>query len=475
MPAVTKRLWTNAAGEVSSAYVVSYVDRAGKRRRKQFKRKSAADEFASVVTSAVRDGSYLPDKESITVKEALERWLEACRKGRGGREAVEPHTLRVYGLLARVHIEPFLGGMRLTDLTPGRVKEFRDKDLLGSGRSRSLTKKVLTALSSACREAVVDEKLGVNPCVGVHLVTSGRHKDRVEIPSKSDVQMLVTRAKEWTAPTGRFARSQVYKFGYWRVWSSADTGKPRAAFVATDPGKTPLIESTARAGCDWDNPIEPRWHARWADGERSEMSVRRYISRERTIWFFTLLKFMIATGVRLSEARGAAKNGLNLDRQVYLVNQRADEKGVIGPVKSGAGRRELELPAALCEGLEEWLRIAPEGPLLFPNLSGRPEPAQNIYKRFWLPLQVECGIASAVRGDDGRKKHEDTVGMHTLRHFHASLMIEAGMPPKQLQEHMGHSSINITMDVYGHLFRDDEARARRRLIITDKVQGFLPA
>jgi integrase len=179
--------------------------------------------------------------------------------------------------------------------------------------------------------------------------------------------------------------------------------------------------------------------------------------------------------VRLSEARGATTAALNLDRQIYRLTQRADERNKIGPVKSGSGRRELELSEGLCTDLRAWLAVKPDGKLLFGNGQDRPEGMQNIYKRFWLPLLVECGLAVQTKDENGRKRHDAQFGIHDLRHFHASLMIEQGMQPKQLQEHMGHSSIQVTMDTYGHLFRDDDARARRRALIVDADAALLDA
>ncbi len=412
MPAPRKRTWTNAAGKVSTAWSVSYNDRTGRRRWKQFATKGAAAEFAANVTSAVRSGEYVPD--TVTVSRAADRWLDACKAGRNGREPVEEHTIRVYRQFAELHIKPFLGAMKLTELTAGRVKEFRDKDLLGGGRSRAMTKKVLTALSSICREAVADELLGVNPCVGVQIVTAGRHKTPVYIPPKAHVQKLMRVAAGWAAPTGRLAPS----------------------------------------------------------GE--EMSARPYITRQRAIWFYTLLRFIISTGVRLSEARGADIAGLDLRRKVFTVSQRADERNRIGANKSAAGRRDLELSDGLCADLEQWLAIAPGKLLLFGNAHDRPDLAQNIYKRFWTPLLLECGFAKEV-DTNGAISHDADFGVHSLRHFHASLMIDQGMQPKQLQEHMGHSSIQVTMDTYGHLFKDDLARAQRRKLIVaadDDLVGY---
>jgi hypothetical protein len=49
-----------------------------------------------------------------------------------------------------------------------------------------------------------------------------------------------------------------------------------------------------------------------------------------------------------------------------------------------------------------------------------------------------------------------------LRHTVAALMIAEGAHPEKIKRHLGHSSITVTMDVYGHMFpADDEAIAER--------------
>src|SRR5262245_25338169 len=57
-------------------------------------------------------------------------------------------------------------------------------------------------------------------------------------------------------------------------------------------------------------------------------------------------------------------------------------------------------------------------------------------------LPSRCGTASL----------SDRFRVHHLRHIAASLMIQAGYPPKVLQEIMGHAGIATTLDLYGHLF-----------------------
>ena len=44
------------------------------------------------------------------------------------------------------------------------------------------------------------------------------------------------------------------------------------------------------------------------------------------------------------------------------------------------------------------------------------------------------------------------VRFHDLRHTYASLLIQTTAPAKYIQEQLGHASIQVTMDVYGHLY-----------------------
>lgn len=417
MPKARKVEWTNKDGSIGAAWAVRYRDESGKRRYKQFDRKKDADGFGNTITTEVREGRHVHDRDTITVAEGADLWLEACKRGRDGREPVEPSTLRMYDQHVRLHIKPLIGGLKFSHLTPLRVKAFRDHDMLEKGgRSRKMTKKVLASLSAICSELQGEGLLPKNPCDGITISTAGRHKQQVTIPTKAEVVAVVDRAREW-------------------------------------------IEAPPKAEAMRGGTVK---------------QVQDRISRDRALWFYTMVKFIVGTGVRLSEARGAARAALSLRKGIYAVGQRADERGILGPPKSGSGFRELELSPGLVRDIEEWLKVAPaDAELLFGNGKDKPEGMSNIYGRFWLPLLVELGFATRTVDAAGRVKHETRFGIHDLRHFHASLQIEGGMQPKQLQEHMGHSSIQVTMDTYGHLFKDDEARAKRRAIIVGAVDGLL--
>ena len=402
MPKPRKIEWTNADGAPSSRWQVRYRDQAGKRRAKQFARKKEATDFADTIVAEVRAGTHVPDRDTVTVAIAAATWLAACAAGRDGREPVEPTTLRQYDQHARLHIVPVLGGMKLAQLTPQRVRVFRDEDLLQGGRSRAMTKKILVSLSAICAEARGRGQILGNPCDGVTLTRSGRQKNHVVIPTKDEVRLVLARAETWIGASG----------------------------------------------------------------------VGRRLTRHQALWFHALLLFIVATGVRLSEARGAARGDLDLAGAMYRVRGRADDQGRIGPPKSAAGHRALELNGKSVAVLTRWLAVAPKGPHVFPNGQGAVESMQAIYRRYWLPLLVECGLARLV-ATEGGQAHATAFSIHDLRHFHASLQIEAGMQAKELQAHMGHASIQMTMDVYGHLFDDDGAAARRRAVVVGAVDGLL--
>jgi integrase len=179
----------------------------------------------------------------------------------------------------------------------------------------------------------------------------------------------------------------------------------------------------------------------------------------------------VFTGMRASELRGLRWADLDFDGKIIHVNQRADAWGEMGAPKSEAGERTIPLAPMVASALKEWKLQCPKRDrgkkgkddpgvldLVFPNGEGRPENHANIANRGFYPLLLACGLAM----DTGRKDEEGDVilrskyGFHTLRHFFASWLIEQGFSPKKVQGMLGHSSMQMTYDTYGHLFPDDE-------------------
>jgi integrase len=160
----------------------------------------------------------------------------------------------------------------------------------------------------------------------------------------------------------------------------------------------------------------------------------------------------IFTGLRASELRGLRWQDVNLDKGILHVHQRADRFNEIGKPKSTSGDRTVPLPAQVINTLREWKLACPKGELglVFPTGAGTIENHANNINRLLDPTQVAAGVVDAK----GNAKY----GMHSFRHFYASWLInrraDGGLelPLKTVQTRLGHSSVLMTSDVYGHLF-----------------------
>jgi integrase len=121
---------------------------------------------------------------------------------------------------------------------------------------------------------------------------------------------------------------------------------------------------------------------------------------------------------------------------------------VFGPPKNGKAR-EFAVSPFLRDMLAEHLSSRPVDPeaLVFPGPRGGPMRWGNFRERHFHRTVEEV-------------LPEDFAGMrlHDLRHTYAALLIAAGVHAKAIQEQLGHSSIVVTMDVYGSLFPDEAER-----------------
>lgn len=179
----------------------------------------------------------------------------------------------------------------------------------------------------------------------------------------------------------------------------------------------------------------------------------------------------IFTGMRASELRGLTWADVDLDKAQIHVRQRADKYHVIGMPKSDAGQRTIPLTPMVVNTLREWKLACPKGDLnlVFPNGEGNVEWHQNIIKRGLWPALIKAGVTVPTdkRDEEGQPvMAAKYTGLHALRHWFASWCINSKadggleLSPKAVQARMGHSSIQVTFDTYGHLFPAvDEAQA----------------
>jgi integrase len=178
--------------------------------------------------------------------------------------------------------------------------------------------------------------------------------------------------------------------------------------------------------------------------------IRRILAAATPRWR-PLLVTATFTGIRASELRGLRWDDVDLKRGELRVSQRADRYGAIGRLKSRAGARVIPIGPMAANTLRQWKLARPTGRLVFGTRTGRPTHHVTLIRNAFLPAQTAAGVVSA----DGKPKY---TGIHALRHFYASWCInrraDGGLelPLKVVQARLGHASIQMTADRYGHLF-----------------------
>jgi integrase len=173
----------------------------------------------------------------------------------------------------------------------------------------------------------------------------------------------------------------------------------------------------------------------------------------------TLLLTAALTGLRASELRGLPWKDVDLKAGELHVRQRGDRFCKLGSPKSESSRRAVPLDAdVLIPALKEWRLACPKGEadLVFPSSTGRIEHHKNMLKGL-APVMVAAHVVDKA----GKPKY----ALHAFRHFFASWCINPKdrggreLPAKVVQQLLGHSSITMTLDRYGHLFPRGDDRA----------------
>jgi integrase len=392
---VRKRTWKTAKGETKEAWIVDYLLN-GVRHQKTFLRKKEADAWAMTMKIEVRNGVHVPDSKSITVKEAGERWIAAAKQ-----DGLEASTIINYQQHLKLHILPYLGSVKLSQLSVSHVQELMTRLREGTSpfnekRSAAMVRKIRASLGSILVAARMphnvvrefSEQSKSRRRRERHL--EDRHREEIVIPTMAEIKAICDAAQ-----------------GRWRPF---------------------LLTATF-------------------------------------------------TGLRCSELRGLEWSGVDFEKGEIRVRQRADRYGKIGKPKSKAGFRTVPVPVQVLDVLRQWKIECPPGPkgklFVFPNGKGKIETYANIIARGLIPTVLRAGVADVVKDADGKVVLDDNgkprmspryTGMHVFRHFFASWCIgrkiDGGreLPAKLVQTWLGHSSISMTLDVYGHLLpRGDDA------------------
>lgn len=162
------------------------------------------------------------------------------------------------------------------------------------------------------------------------------------------------------------------------------------------------------------------------------------------------------TGMRLGECCGLQKSALIFERNLVVIKTSAWQ-GHIGPTKSDRPRT-FPISTMLREHLRQFTEAIPDGGYLFSTKNNTPWNGSDLVKDHLRPLLLELGIWTECEGD-GLKVRAD-VGAHAFRHGNCSIMLNAGISPKIIQQRLGHSNFErMSLEIYGHAASPDQVNA----------------
>lgn len=162
-----------------------------------------------------------------------------------------------------------------------------------------------------------------------------------------------------------------------------------------------------------------------------------------------LVMFLGGTGVRWGEAAALTIADLDLAADLPIVRVTKAEKQdpnhpgrfIVGPTKSGKGRRTITLPPAVVDVLRPLTEARKPSERLFLPPNGGPLRHRTFYRDIWLGKILPAAGLECVR-------------LHDLRHSHVAWLIADNVPLPVIQARLGHEKITTTIDTYGHLLPD---------------------
>ncbi|HEL2002711.1 TPA: site-specific integrase [Streptococcus suis] len=176
------------------------------------------------------------------------------------------------------------------------------------------------------------------------------------------------------------------------------------------------------------------------------------LSKYRNLYEATLYKFLLATGCRINEALALSWSDIDLENATISITKTLNHLGQINSPKSKASYRDIDIDQATIAILKAYqLRQIQEAWKL-----GRTETV--VFSDFIHDYPNNKTLATRLR-THFKRAGVSNIGFHGFRHTHASLLLNSGIPYKELQHRLGHSTLSMTMDIYSHLSKENAKKA----------------
>ena len=176
------------------------------------------------------------------------------------------------------------------------------------------------------------------------------------------------------------------------------------------------------------------------------------VSRYRYYYEITLYKFLLATGCRINEALALSWSDIDLDNAIVHITKTLNYNQELNSPKSKSSYRDIDIDQATVSMLKQYNhRQIQEAWQL-----GRSETV--VFSDFINEYPNNRTLQTRLR-THFKRADVPNIGFHGFRHTHASLLLNSGIPYKELQHRLGHSQLSMTMDIYSHLSKENAKKA----------------
>lgn len=367
------------------------ISKAGFRTKKEA-------EIAGAKAMAEYDNAGLKfEPTEISFADYLDFWMD-----NHVRVNLKYNTQGAYGRIIENHVKPSLGAYKLRALTPAVIQEFINKKNM-QGYTRSHMKGMLTLLSGALKYAVHPaQMIQTNPAAYVKLPKT--------VAAKKDTNRVIISVEDFNRMLERFEKGNPFRYAL-------------------------------------------------------------------MIGFYT--------GMRIGEVHALTWDDIDLEAGTIVVNKTAYKRGVnkdqnrsvwtLGSAKSAASHRKIKIGQALVRSLKEYRRVQAENRLNYGEFYTQTYTRETVDEKghtITTIIELEQGIPVTLpradlvmRKENGQYSSTDSFkyaarvihyelgidfNFHSLRHTHATMLIESGVSPKAVQARLGHDMIETTLQTYVH-------------------------
>lgn len=212
--------------------------------------------------------------------------------------------------------------------------------------------------------------------------------------------------------------------------------------IPTNPAQNVTVPKPLKLECD---------RIKHLDNEQVKTFLNYLDSRPKTyknLYDSTLYHFLLATGCRIGEAIALEWKDIDWTEHTVSITKTINKYREINSPKSQSSIRIISLDQDTMNLLEKYKKAQQ----IESWQLGRSE--KTIFSTFTDNYPIVQVLRYRLQ-QAGKKAGIGKLGFHVFRHTHASLLLNAGIPYKELQHRLGHSTLAMTMDIYGHISQDN--------------------